>query len=273
MTLHEAIIQTLKATGKPMTKQEIAALLNQTKLYTKRDGSKITSYQIHGRVKNYPHLFVTEGSRVWLKETAGYKMPVNKKAETKSESKNVEDITLTEVEQMLMNAKMFKPASNINGNIPSQPGMYCIRIKNPNVLPGFFGNVLHERKHNIVYIGIASKSLQKRLNQELRAKGHGTFFRSIGAVLGYCPPFNSLKNKKNKRNYKFSENDEGKIIDWINNNLLVNWVITNDFKKLEAPLIRKYKPLLNIDLNPYALPELKRLRKKCQNIANGVQKE
>ena len=41
------------------------------------------------------------------------------------------------------------------------------------------------------------KDLNKRmLKQELRSKGHGTFFRSIGAVLGFRPDKGSLNIKK-----------------------------------------------------------------------------
>ena len=104
-----------------------------------------------------------------------------------------------------MNEKNFKLASEIDSQVPHNSGLYCIRIKNANALPAPFGRILKERNINIIYIGIASKSLNRRmLNQELRAIGHGTFFRSLGAMLGYRPPKGSLNDKANKRNYKFS---------------------------------------------------------------------
>ena len=67
MTLHEAIQIVLREKGRIMTTQEIANELNQRKLYTKRDGSDITAFQIHGRTKNYPHLFTRDGSKVGSK--------------------------------------------------------------------------------------------------------------------------------------------------------------------------------------------------------------
>lgn len=107
------------------------------------------------------------------------------------------------------------------------------------------------------------------LNQELRANGHGTFFRSIGAVLGHRPPKGSLTTKANKRNYKFSPTDEKKIIKWINDNLHVNWVdFSGDFVTLETELIIKHRPLINLAKNPSALKELSDLRKICVQIAN-----
>jgi len=66
MTLHEAIIIILKEKDGEMTTAYIARELNNRKLYSKKDGSEITDYQIHGRTKNYPKLFTRNGSKVGL---------------------------------------------------------------------------------------------------------------------------------------------------------------------------------------------------------------
>jgi len=280
MTLHEAIVQVLKEAGRPMTTQEIADVLNRNKLYQKRDGSDISAFQIHGRTKNYSNLFDRNGSIVSLKSKTGGSQAKNLQNKTvkrgdfvskKSELPVIKE--LEEIEKQLINPTNFKSAGKIDKLVPEHPGMYCIRIKTPEALPGFYAKKLKKKKHDIVYIGIASQALNRRmLNQELRANGHGTFFRSLGAVLGFCPPFNSLADKKNKKNYKFSDEDERKIIDWINKNLMVNWVKTFDPKKFEKTLIEKYKPLLNLTHNPAALPELSAARKKCVEVANGREK-
>jgi hypothetical protein len=107
--------------------------------------------------------------------------------------------------------------------------------------------------------------------QELRAKGHGTFFRSLGAALGYRPEKGSLTDKANKRNYTFSAADEKAIIAWINQHLLINWIqYEGDFESFESYLIGKYTPLLNLDKNPAALRILSDARAACVRIANGV---
>ena len=67
MTLHNAIVDILTDYNKEMTTQEIAEELNKRKTYTKRDGSLISSYQIHGRTKNYPKIFYRSVSLVGLK--------------------------------------------------------------------------------------------------------------------------------------------------------------------------------------------------------------
>ncbi len=176
----------------------------------------------------------------------------------------------SQLDKILMNEKNFKSAGSIDNLVPHNSGFYCIRISDINKLPKPFNTFLADRQHNIIYIGIATENLNKRfLNQELRAKGHGTFFRSIGAVLGHRPPKGSLTNKANKHNYKFSPTDEQKIIKWINDSLQVNWVeFSGDFESLETGLITKYRPLINLAKNPSALQILSDLRKDCVRIAN-----
>ena len=274
MKLHDAIVEILKQAGNPMSTQQIADRLNETGLYMKRDGSAISAFQIHGRTRNYSHLFDRNGSVVSLKGKIGVIARSDEKQTKINESKpairKVPKDDIEEIEMRLLDSANFKDADAIDRLVPFTPGLYCIRIKEPDALPVFFSNQLRERKHNILYIGIATRSLNRRmLNQELRANGNGTFFRSTGAVLGFCPPLNSLAGKKNKRNYKFSEPDEQEIISWINDNLQVSWVETNNPKAYEKQLIVKYLPLLNLDHNPVALPELSALRKKCVEVANG----
>jgi len=88
--------------------------------------------------------------------------------------------------------------------------------------------------------------------------------------LGYRPPIGSLSLKANKRNYTFTSNDEEKIIEWINNNLLINWVELNgDLDRVESGIIQKYLPLLNLAKNPLALTQLSKLRAECVRIANS----
>jgi len=179
--------------------------------------------------------------------------------------------TNNEVEKWLMIDDQFLSAGIIDKKVPPVPGMYAIRIKNPDALPEPFKSEMLRRGNRLIYIGIATTSLHQRmLNQELRANGHGTFFRSLGAMLGYVPPYNSLNDKKNKRNYTFSNEDENRIIDWINEHLLVSWIEqSNSLEEVETGLIIKHKPLLNVAKNPYAMEALSALRKRCVEVANG----
>lgn len=271
MTLHEAIEKLLRQVGRPMTTKEIADELNKNGWYQKKEGSLITPFQIHGRTKNYPNLFMRNGSTVSLR---GHMIPESSTSENKEEEVRIQLISEQKsitIEKELMNEKSFKSAAIIDDIVPDVRGLYCIRISDTKALPAPFDRIIEERMHNIIYIGIATKSLKERfLNKELRAKGYGTFFRSIGAVLGYRPPKGSLKDKANKKNYKFSRSDKMNIIEWINNNLVVNWIEFNgNLEEIETKLIQKYLPLLNIDKNPIKLKELADLRALCVKIANN----
>lgn len=171
----------------------------------------------------------------------------------------------------LMDSSRFRSVKQLNAlDIPDVPGIYVIRIRDIKKLPQVFSKVLNERKHNILYIGISKKSLKKRLwRNELHEKGHGTFFRSLGAVLGYLPEVGSLKGRPNRYNYKFSEHDSAEIIGWIGDNLEVNFIAYSDnLDEMEKSLIAKNLPLLNLEKNPAKLDELDRLRRKCVDVAN-----
>ena len=273
MTLHEAIVRLLMESKGSMTTSEIASRLNKNKWYTKKKkDSLITPFQVHGRTKNYHQLFNRDGSTVSLKGQSSKNIPVKKEEIKKVVSKKSTPPTTKAIpdEKMLMNERKFKSASSIDSIVPHDPGIYCVRISDIRALPKAFRSVLEERKHNIIYIGVATGSLNSRfINQELRANGHGTFFRSIGAVLGFRPTRGSLKDKANKRNYKFSSPDEVKIIKWINENLKVNWITYNgNIHTFETELIQKYRPLLNLAKNPSPLTILSDIRAECVKIAN-----
>jgi hypothetical protein len=177
-----------------------------------------------------------------------------------------------DIEQQLMDMARYKSVGVIDTLVRmNYCGIYCLRIRNAQQLPKPFSELLVQRGHNIVYIGVASRCLRSRfLNQELRAIGHGTFFRSIGAVLGFRPVDGSLAGKRNQRNYTFSERDKSKIIQWLNQNLEANWVeYEGDLDASETYLIGKYRPLINLAKNPDALPLLRYLRAECVRIAVG----
>ncbi len=274
MTLHEAIEKLLWQTGRSMTTQQIADELNKNGWYQKKDGSAIGPFQIHGRTRNYSNIFDRDGSTVLLigQPTAKSITPKIEKQVQAIRGPQVSPFDTTQFAEMLMHEKNFKRAAEIDNLVPHKSGLYCIRINDINKLPKPFNTLLADRKHDIIYIGIATKSLNRRfLNQELRANGHGTFFRSIGALLGHRPPKGSLVSKKNKRNYKFAAVDEQKIIDWINTHLNVSWIeFSGDFETLETALLNKHRPLINIAKNPSALKELSELRKICVQIANEL---
>lgn len=169
----------------------------------------------------------------------------------------------------LMNPQNFESVSNLNEClIPDSPGLYAIRIKDVSAIPSPFNDELNKRGHNLLYIGKASTSLRERLwREELNHKKPATFFRSIGAILGFRPIKGSLYGK-DTRNYKFSDNDTDKIKLWIRNNLLVNiQILQENIEEVETALIKDYHPIINIKDNPSKMPIMSQLRKECVKIA------
>lgn len=66
VTLHREIQRILRAHGGPMSTSDIAAEVNAAGRYRKRDGTPITRFQVHGRTRNYRHLFQRDGDLVLL---------------------------------------------------------------------------------------------------------------------------------------------------------------------------------------------------------------
>jgi len=170
--------------------------------------------------------------------------------------------------EQLMDESHFVSVDEGISNSPECYGIYCIRINNVDILPDECKKTLNERQHNILYIGVAT-NLKQRLMQELYAVGHGTFFRSIGAVLGFLPPQGSLSDKKNKYNYKFSSVDNETIIRIMKENFIINYIKTaTRNEELEKKLIEQYKPIINIENNPNKLEFVEKKRIFCREVAN-----
>jgi hypothetical protein len=177
--------------------------------------------------------------------------------------------TIEEIEAHLLAPGAFVTAATIEGHVPNRPGLYAIRVLDKSALPEPFRTHARSADQDLIYIGLTTRSLNERLvRNELRAKGHGTFFRSLGAVLGYRPLPGSLPH--GKLNYTFSEDDRDSIVGWINNNLEVSFFAhEGDQRAVEDVLVRRHRPLLNLDKNPEALPELRALRAQCVETARS----
>jgi hypothetical protein len=156
--------------------------------------------------------------------------------------------------------------------LPDAPGLYMISIDHHSSLPDPFGSYLEEQGNSFIYLGKATVSLRERLyEQDLRHRSPSTFFRGIGAILGYRPPKGSLAGKANENNYSFSGPDTEAIVAWIDEHLSV-YCLTLDpdtASELEPHAIAALRPLLNTQHNPAPLPELARLRDECRQIARG----
>lgn len=158
---------------------------------------------------------------------------------------------------------------NLQGN--QNPGLYYIRAKSEDVIRGLsitlysvYLNRYASPDPLVIYIGKAT-NLRKRLQQELYHTGPGTFFRSLGAVMGKKPLL--ANTETGVKNYIFGEPEKSEIISFIENNL----EIAIDFTDIDNEMIEiiKYKPMFNIQHNPQPVAYIQNARNRCKNIAAG----
>jgi|MudIll2142460700_1097286.scaffolds.fasta_scaffold383001_1 hypothetical protein len=161
-------------------------------------------------------------------------------------------------------------AADADRAVPDNPGYYAIFIDVPASLDKSFGNVLQERDTNLIYVGIATRSLKDRLvDQDLRGKSNSTFFRSIGAIRGFSPERGT--GGRTGKNFRFSDSTAREIVSWIDDHLCVRWVKhAAPTKAAEKGAIERFRPLLNIVHNADKLRDLEELRAKCRRIARGM---
>lgn len=173
----------------------------------------------------------------------------------------------------LLSDPSFRLAGEIDSEVPDDFGVYAIRLATGANPPEQFQTHLDARKTRVIYIGQAERQtlLKRLLGNELPARANGTFFRSIGAVLGYRPLPGSLAGRKRTQNYRFTPEDRNATVDWIDATLEISWVVLPQaaVHSTEIGLIRKYTPLLNLAGNPVPLSELSKLRELCRTIASA----
>lgn len=152
--------------------------------------------------------------------------------------------------------------------VPSMPGYYGIYLDHVDTIRGLLPTSVHVPDQRLIYVGIATISLRQRLvDQDLRHQSPASFFRSVGAVLGYRPPKGSLVGRRNQQNYAFTLGDRGRIRLWIERHLLVSWVSVEPLRHIEKSLIAEIRPLFNIQHNPEPNELLINLRQECRCIA------
>jgi hypothetical protein len=166
--------------------------------------------------------------------------------------------------------KQAVPISAARGQIGKCPGLYAIFVSAPSTLPHPFSSRLIEKRTRLLYVGRAKDSLYARLcEQELQHKSAATFFRGLGAVLGYRPASGSLLGMRNQYNYRFTDEDTAAVIQWIEKHVAVRWMALGvaETVLLESLAIMALQPLFNAKHNPDPSVELATLRRECRRVA------
>jgi hypothetical protein len=133
---------------------------------------------------------------------------------------------------------------------PDKHGIYGFVLVGDNDL-GDFG-----KRGTIVYIGIAKESLRERdLNQHVKSgqTGRSTLRRSIGAILKKtlkltAIPRGQKSDSKRFLNYRFMQEHESRLTDWMINNLGVGfWTAPENLTYKE---LREFEKQITIELRP-----------------------
>ncbi|MGO3152038.1 MAG: GIY-YIG nuclease family protein [Galactobacter sp.] len=172
----------------------------------------------------------------------------------------------------LLDPATVHSVDGLAASVPEGHGVYAVWIKTTEALPEPFRTRVQERGTRLLFIGSATgRSLRRRMvHDELEGRGHGTFFRSIGVVLGYRPLVGSLVGSANHLDFSFETEDVLSITEWLRQHVEVSWVeVEGGAEAVAAGLVHEYTPLLNLRGNPGALAELKELRRVAVMIAGG----
>ena len=163
------------------------------------------------------------------------------------------------------------PARELDkAGVPAAAGLYAIEATGGvDSFQPHYAAIFRKRRDGLLYVGKAAGrgGLRTRLlDNELRQRGAGTFFRSLGVVLGYGDRVRPLKSGCN---YSFENTEE--IIRWINVHLLVSWrpAPVRALSDHEKALIRRYRPMLNIIHNVDRIDGLRKARRECARLARA----
>ena len=172
--------------------------------------------------------------------------------------------------------EMMQRLNNDNFN-----GLYFIRARSEEAIQKMSNELYSEwltrEKPSLdpllVYIGKANGNdgLKQRLEQELYHKGAGTFFRSLGAVMGKRTII--AHTPAGIRNYRFENPAKEEIIDFIVSDLEVAVIHMDDVGSIltmESTLIETNKPIFNIKGNPNPSQVIFQAREQCRMFAAGI---
>jgi hypothetical protein len=155
-------------------------------------------------------------------------------------------------------------------NIPdkAEPGVYAVFAVDPNCLPS-----VEIPLSGLIYIG-QSSDLEQRNHFRAKHSGFHSPRRSLGAILKKCLGLNAIprsqgKSETNVRNYRFTDEGEARLTEWMNAHLeYAVYPYSGDVKALESKLIQENEPPLNLTKWPNRQKtHIQALRKLCRDEA------
>lgn len=162
----------------------------------------------------------------------------------------------------------FDPQCDNPLDLPDQPGIYMICIKNKDILEKKMPSAIYQEIHEIpiIYIGISKTQGLRNRDYKNHFKGtarNSTLRKSLGSLFGWRED----RIYDNSGRYRFNEMREQELTNWMHDNLImIYWFDLNtEIGTLETKLINELDPPLNISKNKSPVnaafrKELKKLR-------------
>ncbi len=175
--------------------------------------------------------------------------------ETPSEKKLSSTTTrLKDLKSLLENFKINRFDPNVDSEIKivNRCGNYIICLRKNSKLPSVSLTPILTTFEglDVLYTGIASINLRTRdYRQHFKGNNAGcsTLRKSLGVLFGYL----QIPRDKNPNNgkTKFSNKDEQNLSEWMQANLIMFFLPSLDFNKVELNLIDHFNPPLNLKDN------------------------
>jgi len=169
---------------------------------------------------------------------------------TKKTIKNLS--ALIEMNKPAGDFMLFDPESHSFDRIPDNPGNYIVCLKKGSSLPDIGVNYVMKQYQglNVIYTGIAGKSLRKRdYRQHFKGNnaGNSSLRKSLGSMFGYSKI--ARDKDPNSGKTKFMEGDEIRLSEWMLSNLVLYFKSNSNPDNLEGKLIKELNPPLNLSKN------------------------
>lgn len=179
--------------------------------------------------------------------------------------------------------QIFDPKENDIESVPSKPGNYIVVLRKDSKLPdiGIPVTYCEFKGYNVIYTGLASKSLKDRdIKKHFNGTAGGSTLRkSLGCLFGYDLIPRDSQYDTNKKT-KFNDADESRLSDWMREHLLLFYYSNENYKEIESRLIQELNPPLNLnennhDINSEFRGRLSSLRncKPNQSIPKSIKKD
>lgn len=167
---------------------------------------------------------------------------------------------------------LFNPLEDDSKNIPNDKGLYILCAKDIHALPTIMHNLQYSyfQGYPVIYLGISESQGLKKRDYRTHFKGkarRSTLRKSLGVLFEYRKT--QCEREFETKNYKFIEEHEQELSQWMMNNLLMYYYIANDnLKEIETNLIEYLNPPLNLSKNKNEIN--KEFRKQLSKLRNTL---